>query len=73
VRVRPDVSVIAAFIVPRTGAGPEIREIEQFVADRLAPYKRPRAYLFVETLPRTANGKLMRSQLMLPEGLSTGS
>jgi acyl-coenzyme A synthetase/AMP-(fatty) acid ligase len=77
VRVRPDVSVIAAFIVPRAGARPEARDIEEFVAERLAPYKRPRAYRFVEALPRTANGKLMRSQLKLPpelsQGLSTGT
>jgi acyl-coenzyme A synthetase/AMP-(fatty) acid ligase len=76
-RVRADVSVIAAFIVPRAGARPRIGEIEQFVAERLAAYKRPRAFVFVETLPRTANGKLMRSELKLPpelsQGLSTGS
>jgi acetyl-CoA synthetase len=33
---------------------------------RLAAYKRPRAVLFVDVLPRTANGKLMRSALKLP-------
>jgi acyl-coenzyme A synthetase/AMP-(fatty) acid ligase len=66
VRVRDDVSVIAAFIVPRTGARPSEQEIERFAAERLAPYKRPRAIAFVAALPRTANGKLMRSALKLP-------
>ncbi len=71
-RVRADVSVIAAFIVPHAGRQPDTAEIERFAAERLAPYKCPRAYLLVDSLPRTANGKLMRSQLKLPDGLSTG-
>jgi acyl-coenzyme A synthetase/AMP-(fatty) acid ligase len=29
-------------------------------------FKRPREIVFVEALPRTANGKLMRAQLRLP-------
>ena len=72
VRVRDDVSVIAAFIVPHAGACPTVPEIETFAAARLAAYKRPRAIAFVEALPRTANGKVMRAQLKLPEDLSTG-
>ncbi len=32
----------------------------------------PRAIVFVEALPRTPNGKLMRSGLKLPEDFSTG-
>jgi acyl-coenzyme A synthetase/AMP-(fatty) acid ligase len=66
VRVRPDVSVIAAFIVPHAGARPDTAEIERFAAERLAAYKRPRAFAFVEALPRTPNGKVRRSELKLP-------
>jgi acetyl-CoA synthetase len=66
VRVREDVSVIAAFIVPHAGIAPDTKDIERFAAERLAAYKRPRAYQLVEALPRTANGKVMRSQLKLP-------
>jgi acyl-coenzyme A synthetase/AMP-(fatty) acid ligase len=65
-RVRDDVSVIAAFIVPHAGAHPTSAEIEAFAAARLAAYKRPRAVLFVDALPRTANGKVMRARLKLP-------
>jgi len=72
VRVRADVSVIAAFIVPQAGAHPDTAEIERFAGERLAAYKRPRAYAFVEALPRTANGKLMRAQLKLLAGSSAG-
>ncbi len=42
-RVRDDVSVIAAFIVPHAGVAPTAAEIESFAAERLADYKRPRA------------------------------
>jgi len=66
VRVRADVSVIGAFIVPRDGATLSAEEIERFTAERLAAYKRPRAVVFVDALPRTPNGKLMRSALKLP-------
>ena len=64
--MRADVSVIAAFIVPQHGAQPDAGEIERFAAERLAAYKRPRAIVFVDALPRTANGKLMRSALKRP-------
>ena len=72
VHVRADVSVIGAFIVAKDGAALDAAEIERFAAERLAAYKRPRAIVFVETLPRTANGKLMRSALKLPDDFSTG-
>jgi acyl-coenzyme A synthetase/AMP-(fatty) acid ligase len=66
VHVRADVSVIGAFIVAKDDAAPDAAEIERFAAERLAAYKRPRTIVFVEALPRTANGKLMRSALKLP-------
>jgi acyl-coenzyme A synthetase/AMP-(fatty) acid ligase len=66
VRVRADVSVIAAFVVARAGTKPDAGSIECFAAERLAAYKRPREIVFVDALPRTANGKLMRGALKLP-------
>ncbi len=71
VKVRADVSVIAAFIVAHAGAARDAGEIERFAAERLAAYKCPRSIMFVDALPRTANGKLMRSALRLLDGLST--
>ncbi len=71
-RVREDVSVIAAFIVPHAGTRPDTKDIERFAAERLAAYKRPRVITFVDALPRTPNGKVMRAQLKLPEDSSTG-
>jgi acyl-coenzyme A synthetase/AMP-(fatty) acid ligase len=66
VRVRSDVSVIGAFIVPRPGAVLDVPELERFSAERLAAYKRPRLFNFVAELPRTANGKIVRARLKLP-------
>jgi acyl-coenzyme A synthetase/AMP-(fatty) acid ligase len=70
--VRADVSVIAAFVVLHPSASADSAEIEAFAAERLAAYKRPRAIVFVDALPRTANGKIMRSALRLPESSATG-
>jgi benzoate-CoA ligase family protein len=55
-----------AFVVVQPGVRIEpglAQELEQFVRTRLADYKRPRWIQFVETLPRTATGKLQRFKL----------
>ncbi len=38
-------------------------ELCEFVADRLTRYKQPRAIRFVETIPKTASGKILRREL----------
>ncbi len=62
-RVRADVSVIAAFIILRDGARPDIQELDAFAHERLAAYKCPREWRFIDSLPRTANGKVQRKRL----------
>jgi acyl-CoA synthetase (AMP-forming)/AMP-acid ligase II len=57
------VSVIGAFIVTKDGAPCDPEAIKQFAAERLAAYKCPREVVFVDALPRTANGKLRRGDL----------
>ena len=60
------VSIIKAFVVAdsRTKeAGPEA--LLDRVSGNLARYKRPKELVFVESLPRTANGKIQRSRLRL--------
>jgi 2-aminobenzoate-CoA ligase len=52
-----------AFVVckaPREGNDHFASELQQFVRDRLAPYKYPRRVRFVPVLPRTENAKLQR-------------
>jgi 2-aminobenzoate-CoA ligase len=58
--------IVMAFIVTRAGytAGPGLtRELQDWVKERLAPYKYPRAIRYIEALPRTENAKLQRFKL----------
>jgi benzoate-CoA ligase len=55
-----------AFVVLRDAAlaSPDLAaELQQFVRDRLAEYKRPRWVEFVPELPKTATGKIQRFRL----------
>jgi benzoate-CoA ligase len=55
-----------AFVVLRDGiAASELlgRELQQFVRDQLAEYKRPRWVEFIGELPKTATGKIQRYRL----------
>lgn len=61
--VREDVSIIAAFVVPTPGSAIDRNSVLEFAGTRLATYKRPREVFFVDALPRSANGKLLRRQL----------
>ena len=40
-----------------------IKEIQQFVKDTTAPYKYPRIVEFVDALPKTTSGKIMRKEI----------
>jgi acyl-coenzyme A synthetase/AMP-(fatty) acid ligase len=56
----------AAFVVLRDGAAGSAAlatELQRFVCDRLAEYKRPRWLEFVPELPKTATGKIQRFKL----------
>ena len=66
-QVSSEISVIAAFVVPVPGCTPDDEArtaILTRAAERLADYKRPRELFFVEDLPRGANGKLKRGELL---------
>jgi fatty-acyl-CoA synthase len=39
------------------------QELCSFVADRLARYKQPREVHFVDAVPKTASGKILRGEL----------
>ncbi|WP_137392045.1 class I adenylate-forming enzyme family protein [Rhodoligotrophos defluvii] len=70
VKVRSDVSVIAAFFVVKPGKVLTPRALLDFAAGELAAYKLPRAAYAVAELPRTPNGKVKRSALvaLMPPG-----
>jgi 2-aminobenzoate-CoA ligase len=58
--------IVAAYVVLRDGApGGEAKvlELQEYVKQRIAPYKYPRAVEFLAALPRTNTGKLQRFRL----------
>jgi 4-hydroxybenzoate-CoA ligase/benzoate-CoA ligase len=52
-----------AFVVLKPGAQASSEELQRFVKERLAPFKYPRWVDFVESLPKTATGKIQRFKL----------
>jgi fatty-acyl-CoA synthase len=51
-----------AFIVAQ-GVPPSAAELAEFLAGRLAKYKIPREFFFVDALPRTPYGKVVKGEL----------
>jgi len=51
-----------AFVVRRGAVTAE--EVMAFVAERVAPYKKVRAVEFIEQIPKSASGKLLRRVLI---------
>ena len=64
IRVRSGVSIIGAFVVPNDATKKDADSIKAFAAGRLAAYKVPREIVFIDKLPRTANGKIQRKALV---------
>jgi 2-aminobenzoate-CoA ligase len=61
--------VVSAFIVLRQGherGDALVKELQEWVKARIAPYKYPRRVTFVDALPRTQTGKLQRFRLREP-------
>jgi 2-aminobenzoate-CoA ligase len=57
---------VKAFVVPAVHAEPSdalVEELQAHVKAEIAPYKYPREIEFVDALPKTATGKLKRSEL----------
>jgi acyl-CoA synthetase (AMP-forming)/AMP-acid ligase II len=54
--------VVVAFVVPR-GARPPEAELDRACLERIARFKRPREYHFVEQLPKNNYGKVVKAEL----------
>ena len=77
VAAHPDVAMVAvgavpdpdrgelakAYVVPRLDCEPEAESIIAYCREHLAAYKVPRAVQFVDDLPKTSSGKIMRRKL----------
>lgn len=51
---------VKAFVVPREGQEIERSELTEFLRPKLARYKIPRVFQFVESLPRSPSGKVLK-------------
>ncbi|WP_193368399.1 acyl-CoA synthetase [Pelagibius marinus] len=67
---------VKAFIVLKEGRSGDdalVREIQDFVKTRLAAHEYPREVAFVDSLPMTATGKIIRKALREESGRETSS
>lgn len=57
--------IVVAFVVLKEGENVTAEELDQFLIkhDKLASYKRPREYNFVDSLPKTASGKIQKFKI----------
>ncbi len=55
--------VVKAYVVLRKGAKVDAPELQNWVKERLASYSYPREIAFVEALPMTVTGKVIRKEL----------
>ena len=57
--------IVKAYVVPREGAQPSATDLQKWVKDRLASHSYPREITFLDALPMTVTGKVIRKQLKL--------
>ncbi|MFC9687055.1 AMP-binding protein [Kribbella sp. NPDC056951] len=56
-----------AFVVPMPGSGLTETDVLEYVAARVAPYKKVRQVEFIEAVPKAASGKILRRELRARE------
>jgi long-chain acyl-CoA synthetase len=54
---------VIAYVVARAGAEPALGALDEFCAQRIARFKRPRLYRFVTSLPKNSYGKVLKKAL----------
>ena len=54
---------VVAFIQCEPGIAMDEDELRSFIAERLAPYKRPTQLVLMDALPATASGKILKGRL----------
>jgi len=58
---------VKAFIVTKSGETITEEELDSFCRDRLTSYKIPKIYEFIDELPKSAIGKILRKDLRAME------
>lgn len=57
---------LVAYLVPRQEQSPTVSDLRHFLLQKLPDYMVPQAYVFMETLPLSPNGKVDRRALPMP-------
>jgi acyl-CoA synthetase (AMP-forming)/AMP-acid ligase II len=55
--------VVVAYIVAEAGRNPGDNELERHCLDRMARFKRPKAFVRLQSLPKNTNGKVLKREL----------
>jgi acyl-CoA synthetase (AMP-forming)/AMP-acid ligase II len=63
VRADDGEEVPKAFVVRQAAAGLGDEDVMEFVAERVAPFKRVRFVEFIDVIPKSASGKILRREL----------
>ena len=61
---------VVAFVVPAEGHRIEPEALDAHCGERIARYKRPRAYIAIESLPKNNYGKVLKTELRALDGRS---
>ena len=54
---------VVAFVVPHQGAAPDSPELDAHVTQNIARFKRPKRYVFLDALPKSNYGKILKREL----------
>lgn len=69
----PGKKYLAAYIVPNQDWANSTSELRNYLKEKLPEYMVPSAFVMLETIPLTANGKINRRDLPVPDQTSTHS
>jgi fatty-acyl-CoA synthase len=57
------IEAVVAIVVPRNGMQPDAEELRAHARKRLAGFKVPKAFAFVDAMPKNPSGKLLKREL----------